>query len=115
MRAALRILALLVAIAVIPATVDAWDAPAPPGRLVYATGQLIAVGPDAQTIEIRQGDRELPFTMRADAEVLRKGKHVAAKDLRDDVGRRVRLRYTPTTAARIVDRLEVLDSTGDAR
>ena len=116
MGAARRIVGLLlVALAVIPATVDARGAPAPPGRLVYATGQLIAVAPDAQTIEVRQGDRELPFTLRADTEILRKGKHGEAKDLRDDVGRRVRLRYTPTAVARIVDRLEVLDGSGDAR
>jgi hypothetical protein len=108
-------LLLLVAFAVAGARADARDAPAPPGRLVYATGQLIAVAPDAQTIEVRQGDRELPFIMRPDAEVLRQGKHVRAKDLHDDVGRRVRLRYTPTTVARIVDRLEVLDGANSAR
>jgi predicted NAD/FAD-binding protein len=98
------------------AAAAAHAAPTSTTRAVWATGQLVGVDAETRIVEIRQGNRELPFTVTPRARIVRGPATLDVTELAQDLGQRVRLRYTATPAARVADRVEVLGaatSTGE--
>lgn len=80
-----------------------------PGRFAWATGRLVGVETETRVLEIRQGNRELPFTVTTGARIVRgTDDALDVEDLKAEVGQRVRLRYTATPDARMADEVEVL-------
>ncbi|BCS31214.1 hypothetical protein TBR22_A04140 [Luteitalea sp. TBR-22] len=102
----LRTLALLGSLVV---AASALAAGSTPGRAAWVSGMLVRVDAAGRLVEVRQGNRELPFTLTRGARILRGDRPLSVADLQADVGEHVRIRYTATTGTRLADRVEVLD------
>ena len=81
---------------------------APAGHIEsWVSGRIARVDAVRHTMVVQQGKHELTYQVASDARVLVGGHAQATTDLRADVGRSVRVRYSTSGTRRIADRIEI--------
>ena len=81
---------------------------------VWASGQIKSVDGTAQTVVVTQGSHEMSFVIAPNAHLMDGKKTLQTKDLAQDVGRSVKVRYEAVANTKTADLVE-LTATKPAR
>jgi hypothetical protein len=76
----------------------------------WATGQIARVDTAARSVVVKQGTHEMTFVLASDAQLMAGKKTFLAGDLANDIGRRVKVRYTSQSGTNTANRLEIVEA-----
>ena len=95
-------------------TAVTFAAPAKP-KEEWASGQIERVDTAAKTLVVKQGSHEMTFALAPDAHLMLGKKTLQVSDLSNDIGKRVKVRYTTQGTSKIANRLEITEATASAK
>jgi hypothetical protein len=81
----------------------------------WATGQIERVDMTAKSLVVKQGTHEMTFGLAPDAQLILGKKTLQTSELSNDVGKRVKVRYTTQGTSKIANRLELVETTAAAK
>lgn len=81
----------------------------------WASGQIERVDMTAKSLVVKQGTHEMTFVLAPDAQLMLGKKSLQTSELSNDIGKRVKVRYTTQGATRTANRLELIETTAAAK